>query len=158
MMADKDDMAKIAYEMQIYREEAQVIQQQLANLQINYSSTEAAVQTLENLSKLKKGEDMLLPIGSGAYIKSKVESNEVALIDVGAGVIVEKPVPEAVTFLKSKMTEMDSVRDKLQKNFVGISNKMKSLEDSANKLMEKMRADKTVMQPYKDEGEHQEYR
>lgn len=157
-MADKDDMAKIAYEMQIYREEAQVIQQQLANLQINYSSTEAAVQTLENLSKLKKGEDMLLPIGSGAYIKSKVESNEVALIDVGAGVIVEKPVPEAVTFLKSKMTEMDSVRDKLQKNFVGISNKMKSLEDSANKLMEKMRADKTVMQPYKDEGEHQEYR
>ena len=157
-MADKDDMAKIAYEMQVYREEAQVIQQQLANLQANYSSTEAAVQTLENLSKLKKDESMLLPIGSGAYIKSKVDSSEVALIDVGAGVIVEKPVPEAVTFLKSKMTEMDSVRDQLQKNFVSISNKMKSLEDSANKLMEKMRSDKNAIQPYKDEGEHQEYR
>ena len=157
-MADKDDMAKIAYEMQIYREEAQVIQQQLANLQVNYSSTEAAVQTLENLSKLKKDENMLLPIGSGAYIKSRVESNEVALIDVGAGVIVEKPVPDAVALLKLKMTEMDSVRDQLQKNFVGISNRMKSLEDSANKLMEKMRTDKTAIQPYKDEGEHQEYR
>lgn len=157
-MTDKDDMAKIAYEMQLYREEAQLIQQQVANLQANYASTEAAVQTIENLSKISKNDAMLLPIGSGAYIKSKVESNEVVLIDVGAGVIVEKPVAEAVTFLKSKLTEMDSVRDKLQKNFVAISNKMKSLEDSANKLMEKMRTDKTAVQPYKDEGEHQEYR
>jgi prefoldin alpha subunit len=157
-MAEKDEMARIAYEMQLYREEAQVLQQQLANLQINYASTEAAVQTLENLSKLNKDDSMLLPIGSGAYIRSKVESNEVSLIDVGAGVIVEKPIPDAVAFLKSKMSEMDSVRDKLQKNFVGISNKMKSLEDSANKLMEKLRADKSI-KPYTDEDvEHQEYR
>jgi prefoldin alpha subunit len=158
MMAGKDDMAKIAYEMQLYREEAQVIQQQLANLQINYSSAEAAAQTLENLSKLQKDEGMLLPIGAGAYIKSKVGSNDVALIDVGAGVIVEKPVPEAVTFLKSKMGEMDSIKDKLQKNYVEISNRMKSLEEAANKLMEKLRTDREI-KPYKDEDvEHQEYR
>lgn len=157
-MAGKDDMAKIAYEMQLYREEAQVIQQQLANLQVNYASTEAAVQTLENLTKIKKDEGMLLPIGSGAYIKSKVESNEVALIDVGAGVIVEKQIPEAVTLLKSKMSEIDSVKDKLQKNFAEISSRMKSLEESANKLMEKLRAEKEI-RPYKDEDvEHQEYR
>jgi prefoldin alpha subunit len=157
-MAERDDMARIAYEMQVYREEAQVLQQQLANLQVNYSSAEAAVQTLENLSKLKRDEGMLLPIGSGAFIKSKVENNDVALIDVGAGVIVEKPVPEAVVFIKSKMTEMESLRDKLQKNFTEISNKMKVLEDTANRLMEKLRAEREV-KPYKDEDvEHQEYR
>jgi prefoldin alpha subunit len=157
-MAEKEDMAKIAYEMQLYREEAQLIQQQLANLQINYASTEAAVQTIENLSKLNKNEQMLLPIGSGAYIKSKVENNEVALIEVGAGVIVEKSIPDAVKFLQSKLSEMDSIKEKLQKNFVDISNKMKLLEDSANKLMEKLRSEKGI-KPYKDEDvEHQEYR
>jgi prefoldin alpha subunit len=157
-MAGKEDMAKIAYEMQLYREEAQLIQQQLANLQLNYASTEAAVQTLDNLSKLNKNEQMLLPIGSGAYIKSKVENNEVALIEVGAGVIVEKSIPDAVKFLQSKLSEMDSIKEKLQKNFVEISNKMKSLEESANKLMEKLKADKGI-KPYKDEDvEHQEYR
>jgi prefoldin alpha subunit len=150
-MAEKDEMAKLAYEMQLYREEAQVIQQQMGNLQINYASAEAAVQTLENLKKLNKGEGMLLPIGSGVYIKSRVESNEVALIDVGAGVIVEKQIPEAVEFLKSKMGEMDSIKDTLQKNFTAISNKMKSLEESANKLMEKMRT-QTEVKPYKEIG------
>lgn len=127
-MAGRDELAKIAYEMQLYREEAQVLQQQLGNLQMNYASVEIAIQTLENVAKLNKGDQMLLPIGSGAYIKSKFENSEVALIDVGAGVVVEKPIPDAVKFLKSRMDEMDSMREKLQNNFMEVSNRMKSLE------------------------------
>jgi len=153
-MADRDELTKIAYEMQIYREEAQVLQQQLGNLQLNYASVEIAIQTLENIAKLSPGEQMLLPIGSGAYIKSKVENNELALVDVGAGVIVEKPIPDAVKFLKSRMGEMDSMKEKLQKNFGEISNRLKSLEESANKLMQKMQAPS----PKEDKEEHQEYR
>jgi len=153
-MAGRDELAKIAYEMQLYREEAQVLQQQLENLQLNYASVELAIQTLENVAKLSKGDQMLLPVGSGAYIKSKVENNEVALVDVGAGVVVEKPIPDAVKFLKSRMNEMDSMREKLQKNFVEVSNRMKSLEESANKLMEKLKSAQTP----KDKDVHQEYR
>ncbi|MCX6776373.1 MAG: prefoldin subunit alpha [Candidatus Micrarchaeota archaeon] len=153
-MAGRDELAKIAYEMQLYREEAQVLQQQLGNLQLNYASVELAIQTLENVAKLSKGDQMLLPIGSGAYIKSKVENNEVALVDVGAGVVVEKPIPDAVKFLKLRMNEMDSMREKLQKNFGEVSNRMKSLEESANKLMEKLKSSQTP----KDKEVHQEYR
>jgi len=153
-MAGRDELAKIAYEMQLYREEAQVLQQQLGNLQLNYASVEVAIQTLENVAKLSKGDQMLLPVGSGAYIKSKVENNEVALVDVGAGVVVEKPIPDVVKFLKSRMSEMDSMREKLQKNFGEVSNRMKSLEESANKLMEKLKS----AQPPKDKEVHQEYR
>lgn len=156
-MAGKDELAKIAYEMQVYREQAQLIQQQLGNLQLNYSSTESAVQTLENISKLSKKEDVLLPIGSGAYIKAKVENNEVALIDVGAGVIAEKPIPDAVKFLKSRIGEMDSMRETLQSNFEDVSSKMKELEESANKLMEKLKTDKSVQPSKKDKEVHHEY-
>jgi len=153
-MAGRDELAKIAYEMQLYREEAQVLQQQLGNLQLNYASVELAIQTLENVAKLSKGDQMLLPIGSGAYIKSKVENNEVALVDVGAGVVVEKPIPDAMKFLKSRMDDMDLMREKLQKNFGEVSNRMKSLEESANKLMEKLKSSQTP----KDKDVHQEYR
>jgi len=154
-MTGRDELTKIAYEMQIYREEAQMLQQQLGNLQLNYASVELAIQTLENVAKLNKGEQMLLPIGSGAYIKSKADNNELALVDVGAGVIVEKPIPDAVKFLKSRMGEMDSVKEKLQKNFVEVSNKLKFLEESANNLMQKMQ---TAPSPKEDKEEHQEYR
>jgi len=155
-MADREELSKIAYEMQVYREEVQLIQQQMGNLQLNYVSTESAVRTLENIGKLNKQEDVLLPIGAGAYIKAKIQDNEVALIDVGVGVIVEKPIPDAVQLLKSKMKEMDSLREKLQKNLEDISKKMKGLEESANKLVEKLKG--AGVQPTKQDKEvHTEY-
>jgi len=154
-MSGKEELTKIAYEMQLYREEAQVLQQQLGNLQLNYASVELAIQTLENIAKLSKGDQMLLPVGSGAYIKSKVEDNEVALVDVGAGVVVEKSIPDAVKFLGTRINDMDSTREKLQKNFVEVSNRLKSLEESANKLMQKMQ---NPVAEKLDKEEHQEYR
>ena len=154
-MAGKEELTKIAYEMQLYREEAQVLQQQLGNLQLNYASVELAIQTLGNIAKLSKGDQMLLPVGSGAYIKSKVEDNEVALVDVGAGVVVEKSIPDAVKFLETRINDMDSTREKLQKNFVEVSNRLKSLEESANKLMQKMQ---NPVAEKLDKEEHQEYR
>jgi len=156
-MAGRDDLAKIAYEMQAYREQAQLMQQQMANIQLNYASLESAIQTLENIKKINKDEDVLLPVGSGAYIKSRIGNNEVALIDVGAGVIVEKPIPEAVLLLKARMNEIDSMRDKLQSSFEDVSKKMKELEESANKLVEKIKTDKG--QASKEDKEvHEEYR
>jgi len=155
-MAERDELTKIAYEMQAYREQAQLIQQQMANLQLNYNSVESAIETLNNIRKFSSKEEALLPIGSGAYIKARVESTEVALIDVGAGVIVEKPIPEAVQFLNSRMKDMDSLREKLQTNFEDVSRRMKGLEESANKLMEKIKTGSAP--PPKSKDAEEEYR
>lgn len=141
-MADREELAKLAYEMQVYREQAQVLQQQLASLQLSYASIKNAIQTLENIGKLSKKEEVLLPIGSGAYVKAKVEEGETALIDIGAGVIVEKPIQEAVQLLNARAQETDSMREKLQKSFEEVSKKMMELEEAANRMVEKMREEK----------------
>jgi prefoldin alpha subunit len=138
-MAEREELARIAYEMQVYREQAQVLQQQLANLQLNYASLQSAIQTLESIGKLTDKEEVLLPIGSGAYVKAIIREREVALIDIGAGVIAEKPIPEAVKLLNSRAEESEAMREKIQKSFEEVSGKMAELEETANRIVGEMR-------------------
>ena len=55
----------------------------------------------------QSGSDSLVPLGLGAFAKSKINSNEKIIINVGSGVAIEKNHNDAINYLESRLKELE---------------------------------------------------
>ena len=51
--------------------------------------------------------DSLVPLGLGVFMKSKVNSSEKIIINVGSGVAIEKNHNDAINYLESRLKELE---------------------------------------------------
>ena len=83
-----EDVRELLAEIRLLEGSARILQSRIDVLSAALSETLTAIQTLEGAKGKPEGTDLLLPIGSGSFIKSKISSPDVIMISVGAGVIV----------------------------------------------------------------------
>jgi|TARA_B100000745_G_scaffold115472_1_gene74505 prefoldin alpha subunit len=101
-------------------QQAQQLMQQLQMLENNFTQLAQQENTIVNIireansaiqsiseTKTKTESDSLVPIGMGVYIKSKIQSKDKVIIDVGSGVAVEKDQNSAINWLESRLKELE---------------------------------------------------
>ncbi len=66
----------------------------------------SAVESIMSLSEHIES-DTLVPIGMGVYIKTKINSNENIILNIGAGVAIEKNKNNVINYLECRIKEMD---------------------------------------------------
>lgn len=132
----EDPLSQLAYEAQAYQQQGQYMQQQLSTLQMNVSEIGAAIGTLKNMASAKDNE-VLLPVGAGAHVKANLTETGVVMLNIGADVIAEKPLEEAVAILEERLKRLEDTRDKLQDALMQVSKKLESLDTEAKQLMSK---------------------
>lgn len=67
--------------------------------------TSLAIDSLKGIVK-NSDTETLVPVGLGTYVKAKIISDEKIVLNVGAGVAIEKTRNDAQNFLESKIKEM----------------------------------------------------
>lgn len=140
MAGEKDELAKLAYVAQAYREQMKLLQQQLSSLQMALAENSS---TIEALRSLLAGnvESVLLPLGSGAFAKAKISEKGSVLVEVGSGVIVEKGVGDAMALFEEKAERIKGAYEKVQKELLVFSDKLQKLDEGARKIVGKMKAE-----------------
>ena len=83
--------------------EYQMLMQQLQQLEQNSEIIEKHVsdlnslkENLGNVSKVKTNTESLLPIGNGIFLRGELKDSSSVVMNVGAGVLLEKSVKEAI--------------------------------------------------------------
>jgi len=71
-----------------------------------FRETVAAIESIKSLSQ-KPESETLVPIGMGAYLPTKISSNSKIIMNIGAGVAVEKDFPSAINFLEARVKEIE---------------------------------------------------
>ena len=71
-----------------------------------FRETIAAIESIKSLSQ-KSESETLVPIGMGAYLPTKISSNSKVILNIGAGVAVEKDFPSAINFLEARIKEIE---------------------------------------------------
>lgn len=66
----------------------------------------AAIESIKSLSKNPES-DTLVPIGLGTYIPTKISSNSKIILNIGAGVAVEKDFASAINYLEERIKEIE---------------------------------------------------
>ncbi len=68
-----------------------------------------AVSAIESIKALKDNpnSNTLIPLGMGTFAKSQISSKEKIVLNIGAGVAIEKEPDAAINFLESRIKEVE---------------------------------------------------
>src|SRR5256712_11897434 len=105
-----EEMRQLLVEIRMLEGSARVLSSRLDIVTGALSETQTAKQTLEGTKESGKDVEMLIPIGSGSFVKSKLEDSQHVIIGVGAGVCIEKNVEDAIPGLNMRASHMDRAR------------------------------------------------
>ncbi|MEK6856629.1 MAG: prefoldin subunit alpha [Nanoarchaeota archaeon] len=102
MASRQEEQQKKAIEFQILYSQLEQYQTQLANLQQQKQNLNNLSLSLEEVSKLKKGDEFLSPLSSGVLVKTELKEHGNVLMAVGANVIVKKKIEDAELSVKEQ--------------------------------------------------------
>lgn len=101
-------------------EQAQHLMQQLQMLETYYgdlSQREAtlvnvlreAISAIESIKALreKPDSDSLVPIGMGTYVQTKISSANKIILNMGAGIAMEKTYDSSINYLEARIKEIE---------------------------------------------------
>ena len=74
-----------------------------------YSVLREAIAAIESIKAInqKPTSDVLVPVGMGSFVKTKISSSDSIVLNIGAGVSLEKDSPSAINYLESKIKEIE---------------------------------------------------
>ncbi len=97
--AQNQNMEQQIYQFQYLREQRDVLVQNLAVFNASLQDHTNTKATLENLKNTNEGDDILVPIGSVAVMKSKIRDSKTVLINVSQDIVIEKDLDSAIVFV-----------------------------------------------------------
>ena len=96
----------------------------------------SAIQSIKSISE-KPESETLVPMGMGSFVKAKISSNDKVILNLGAGVAIEKDKESALNFLESRIKEMEVA---LQNTSAQKQQVMASLEEGKQEMNRMMQA------------------
>lgn len=102
--------------MEVYKAQLEGIGEQQQLIQMSIEELTRAKVTLTDFIKSEVGDDVLIPVGSASFVKAKVSDNKNALIGVGTGITMEKPIEEAMMLIEKRLQEMLDAGKKLHES------------------------------------------
>ena len=110
---DQQELQRIAQLVEMNRQKMARIEEQMTCL------SEIRLEQLGVIASLKvlaTQQPTMIPLGAGVQLPAS-PTGDTVVIDIGSGVQAEKPRPEAIEILESRLTEVDEVMTTLQKEF-----------------------------------------
>ena len=97
----------------------------------------AAIQSIKSLS-LKSDSESLVPIGMGTFVKTKISASDNIVLNIGAGISLEKDSTSAINYLESRIKEIEVA---LQDTSAKKQDAAAQLEQGKNQINQLMQAD-----------------
>jgi prefoldin alpha subunit len=105
---------ELATEIRILEGSASTLQSRLDIVRTAINDASLAHATLEGLTKLQDGDDTLVPVGAGSYVRMKIGDSKKLVMGLGAGTAIERDVASSIEELKRRVQELDKARNSIQ--------------------------------------------
>ncbi|KAJ3282030.1 Prefoldin alpha subunit [Rhizoclosmatium globosum] len=104
---------------------------QLKQAQVKFSDS---IESLNNIDG-RKDEKVLIPLTSSLYVPGTLADVSKVIVDIGTGYMIDKSIPDAKDFYKTKVTFLRENLDGLQETITQRENQYKVLIDVMNMKM-----------------------
>jgi prefoldin alpha subunit len=92
----------------------------------------SAVQNVMDESEVES----LMPVGIGVYMKALVPPVKKLLVNVGAGVVVEKSIEDTVNYIESRIKEFEVALSQLSSQKQQIEMRMEQIQKQVNQMLQ----------------------
>ncbi len=111
---EEDVVRQLATEIRILEGSVSTLQARLEIVRSAINEVGMAHDTLDGLKKLQDGDDTLVPVGAGSYVRMRIADSKKLIMGIGAGTAIEKDVGSSVEELKGRLQELDKARTAIQ--------------------------------------------
>ena len=101
----EEQAQQLLYQMQMLEGYLSELSQKEATIVSVIREASSAIQSLKTIDN-KTDNETLTPVGLGTFIKTKIMPNEKLILNIGAGIAVEKDKDSAINFLELRLKEM----------------------------------------------------
>ena len=129
----KKEMEKKLVELSVLDSRMRELEQALTLVEKNIAELQQSKQTLEEIKKLKKGNEMLSLVGFGIFAKTGLLDNEKVLINVGSNVVCKKSIDEARKLIEKKLEQALSIYSQLFSEIERINEAIQKIESELSK-------------------------
>jgi prefoldin alpha subunit len=137
---EKEKLEKLASELNIREFQTEILRQQLSAITRSLTEYTTAAETLKTLQNETGEKESLVSVGANCYVPAKLRYTDKVLVGVGAGVLLEKTLAEAVQILEVKIKELQEALQNTRKELETVSAEAEKLRPELEKLLEKTRS------------------
>lgn len=102
----QEQAQQLMYQMQMLENYYGELSQKEESLIRIIGEASAAIESIKSISE-KPESSTLVPLGLGAFVKANISSSEKFVLNLGAGVAMEKDKDSAINFLEARIKEME---------------------------------------------------
>jgi len=140
---EEEELRKLSIEMRILEQTAETLQSRINMLNAAITDLTYANMTLDGVEKEKENAELLVPIGGSSYVRVKLANPDKVIVGMGAGVSVEKTLPEAKSMLKERLGELEKSMRSAQQQFAQVAERIDTDRNRLEGLLAALREEKT---------------
>ena len=129
-------------EMRYLEQTAEALQQRISMVNAALTDINYANMTLDGIEKEKENSELLVPIGGSSYVKVKLAAPDKVVVGMGAGVSLEKTLPEAKAMLKERLGELEKTMVSAQQQFAQVAERINTGRNRLESLLSTVREGK----------------
>ncbi|HII71560.1 TPA: prefoldin subunit alpha [Candidatus Woesearchaeota archaeon] len=123
-------------EYQMSEQQLKQFQEQLEKLDQQKNEAQAVGQALDDFNSSKDGDEVLVPISGGIFFKTKRTEDRNFLVNVGAGIVVEKDIDGVKALVDNQVSEIAKYHSHLMAEFTKLAIRHQSIEEDLKRLVE----------------------
>jgi len=131
----EEKVQQLMYQMQMLESYFAELSQRENSLLNVFNEATYAIESIKGIGE-KSESDTLIPIGMGTFIKTKISSGEKIVLNVGAGVAIEKDKDSAINFLESRIKEIQVALQDTAVNKQDVASKLQQGKAEMNRFIE----------------------
>ena len=140
---EEEELRKLSVEMRFLEQTAETLQQRVSMINAAMTDLAYASMTLEGIEQEKEDAELLVPIGGSSYVKVKLSNPDKVVVGMGAGVSVEKTLPEAKEIVKERLDELEKTMVSAQQQFAQVADRINAGRNRLESLLATVREGKT---------------
>ena len=134
--AKEQDLQRKYLELQMLGQKMQQVQQQAEALEEQAANLDETTANLSELSTVKTGTEILVPVANGIFVKATIKNTNTLLVNVGAHVNLEKPVDDVKTLVSRQAVEIRKLQEQLASQLKTLVEHAQKTEGELQKLAE----------------------
>src|SRR3989344_3258591 len=130
------ELQKRYLELQLLDQQIKQIQKNIELIENQMAELESMSISLEELSSVKPGTEIFVPVAGGVFVKAELKDNKDLVINVGAGTAVKKSITQTKGMIANQINDIASARDELLMQLHQFVSKAQKIQQDLIKLQE----------------------
>jgi prefoldin alpha subunit len=137
MAGEEEAIRKLSSELNYLNEQSKLISNNLSLLSSHRNELALSKITLEGLKEVKQGNEILIPVGAGNFVKGTVTDTNTIITTLARDVTMERGIEETIAKLDETLKEVEKNLGQNEATLQNISARMNEIERQADEILQK---------------------